>query len=118
LIMMISSSPSPEPRQGGIASVTSEGPTTDLAEPENAAGTGTEDATTELEGLKAAEDDVVLAAASPRGTEEAGTMRKTTLSANVGGVLLGLCGIAALLACAALLSQLVAARYDRRPTLK
>lgn len=125
------------PSQGGIASVTSEGPTADLAEEENAlaavegaaADAVTELAAAEKEGLEAhqeakvvkqpvaeeeaaeeeaaeeEEEDVVLAAAAPE--EE-----PKKLSGNFGGVLLGLCGLATLLACAVLISQLVAARSN------
>lgn len=93
-----------------MASVGSEGPAVDLAavanhlaapEPEMAAVEEQE------------EEDVVLAAAAPVEAEEAVAPASKTASgafAQVGGVLLGLCGLAALLAGAVLVSQAVAAR--------
>ncbi len=106
--------------QGGIASVP--------AAAKTAAKTATELAAAEMAGLQAQEeakaateeeeafegqeeDAVVLAAAAPvDADEEEVAAAAKTLSPNVGGVLLGLCGLAAFLACAVLLSHLVVAR--------
>lgn len=94
-----------------MASVGSEGPAVDLAavanhlaapEPEMAAVEEQE------------EEDVVLAAAAPVNAEEEAVAPASKAAsgafAQVGGVLLGLCGLAALLAGAVLVSQAVAAR--------